>query len=257
MILAVDIGNTQTVLGLFTPSGLDAHWRVSTDASLTADELRIKIGGLLLAEGLSWADVERLVVSSVVPVLTLAYEEVAAKATATAPMVVGPGLKTGVRITYDDPREVGADRIVNAVAGVAEYGAPLVIVDFGTATTLDVISPDGTYVGGAIAPGVETSADALFAHAAKLSKVDLEPPEHVIGHNTRESVQAGLLVGQAAMVDGLLARIWDELGTTTPVVATGGLAPRIAPLCSVEMAVDVDLTLKGLMRVYAMNASRD
>src|SRR5512146_744301 len=177
MILAVDIGNTQTVLGLFDESGLDGHWRVSTDASLTADEIRIKIGGLLATEGREWGDVERVIVSSVVPVLTLAYDEVAEKATGRAPMVVGPGLKTGVPIRYDDPREVGADRIVNAVAGLAAYGEPLIIVDFGTATTLDVLSDDGAYVGGAIAPGVETSADALFSRAAKLSKVDLEAPE--------------------------------------------------------------------------------
>ncbi|HEY3316859.1 MAG TPA: type III pantothenate kinase [Coriobacteriia bacterium] len=254
MILGVDIGNTQTVLGLFEGERLAEHWRVSTDASLTSDEIRIKIGGLLGTEDRSWAEVRRVVVSSVVPVLTLAYEEVAEKATGRPPMVVGPGLKTGVPIRYDDPREVGADRIVNAVAGLAEYGAPLVIVDFGTATTLDVLAADGAYVGGSIAPGVETSAEALFSHAAKLSKVDLEPPAHVIGKTTRESVQAGLLLGQAAMVDGLLRRTWDELGAETKVVATGGLAPRIAPLCATPMAIDVDLTLKGLVRVYAMNA---
>jgi type III pantothenate kinase len=254
MILAVDIGNTQTVLGLFSDDVLAEHWRVSTDASLTADEIRIKIAGLLSTADHEWDDVRRVVVSSVVPVLTLAYDEVAEKATGRPPMVVGPGLKTGVPIRYDDPREVGADRIVNAVAGLAEYGAPLVVVDFGTATTLDVLSADGAYLGGSIAPGVETSAEALFSRAAKLSKVDLEPPAHVIGKNTRESVQAGLLLGQAALVDGLLRRTWDELGTETKVVATGGLAPRIAPLCGVPMTVDVDLTLKGLMRVYVMNA---
>lgn len=254
MILAVDIGNTQTVLGLFTAEGLGGHWRVSTDASLTADELRVKIGGLLATEGAQWGGVERLIVASVVPVLTVAYEEVALKSTGKPPMVVGPGLKTGIAIRYDDPREVGADRIVNAVAGAAEYGVPLVIVDFGTATTLDVLAADGAYVGGSIAPGVETSSEALFSRAAKLSKVDLEAPAHAIGTNTRESLQAGLLLGQAAMVDGLVRRTWAELGGESAVVATGGLAPRIAPLCTVPMAVDVDLTLKGLMRVYRMNA---
>jgi type III pantothenate kinase len=254
MILAVDVGNTQTVLGLFSAEKLAEHWRVSTDASLTADELRIKIAGLLAPEGRSWADVQRVIVSSVVPVLTIAYEEVAQRATGRPPMVVGPGLKTGVPIRYDDPREVGADRIVNAVAGLAEYGAPLVIVDLGTATTLDVLASDGAYIGGMIAPGVETSAEALFTHAAKLSKVDLEAPSRVIGTNTRASVQSGLLLGQAAMIDGLVRRTWDELGGETRVVATGGLAPRIAPLCAVPMDVDVDLTLKGLIRVYVMNA---
>lgn len=254
MILAVDIGNTQTVLGLFVPDELGAHWRVSTDASLTADEIRIKIAGLLATADRTWSEVERVIVSSVVPVLTLAYEEVATKATGRPPMVVGPGLKTGVPIRYDDPREVGADRIANAVAGLAEHGAPLIVVDFGTATTLDVLSSDGAYLGGSIAPGVETSAEALFSRAAKLSKVDLEAPARVIGTNTRESVQAGLLIGQAAMVDGLVRRTWDELGMETAVVATGGLAARIAPLCATPMAVDGDLTLKGLMRLYHMNA---
>jgi type III pantothenate kinase len=254
MILAVDIGNTQTVLGLFEGEELDAHWRVSTDASLTADELRVKIGGLISAEGLSWSSVRRLVVSSVVPVLTLAYEEMALRATGKPPMVVGPGLKTGVPIRYENPHEVGADRIVNAAAALQQIAPPLVVVDFGTATTIDVIDAEGAYLGGAIAPGVETSADALFSRAARLSKVDLETPAHVIGTNTRASVQAGLLLGQAAMIDGLVRRVWDEMGTQTRVMATGGLARRIAPLCEVVTDIDPDLTLKGLIRIYAMNA---
>jgi pantothenate kinase type III len=176
MILAVDIGNTQTVLGLFEGDVLDAHWRVSTDATLTADELRVKIGGLLSAEGLAWSSVRRFVVSSVVPVLTLAYEEMAQRATGKPPMVVGPGIKTGVPIKYENPHEVGADRIVNAVAALQRFAPPLVVVDFGTATTIDVIDAEGSYIGGAIAPGVETSAEALFSRAARLSTVDLETP---------------------------------------------------------------------------------
>jgi type III pantothenate kinase len=253
MILAVDIGNTQTVLGLFENDSLDAHWRVSTDATLTADELRVKIGGLLAAEDLRWADVRRLVVSSVVPVLTAAYSEMAEKATGHAPMVVGPGLKTGLAIRYENPAEIGADRIVNAVAALKEYGAPLIVVDFGTATTLDVLAADGAYLGGAIAPGVETSAEALFSRAARLSEVELEDPGHVIGTNTRASVQAGLFLGQAAMVDGLVRRTWAELGVETAVVATGGLAPKMSPACETVTHVDVDLTLKGLMILYALN----
>jgi type III pantothenate kinase len=254
MILAVDIGNTQTVLGLFEADALDAHWRVSTDATLTADELRVKIGGLLAAEDLRWTDVRRVVVSSVVPALTSAYAEMAEKTTGRAPMVVGPGLKTGLAIRYENPAEIGADRIVNAVAALASYGAPLVVVDFGTATTLDVLAADGAYLGGAIAPGVETSAEALFSRAARLSEVDLEAPAHVIGTNTRASVQAGLVLGQAAMVDGLVRRAWTEMGGQTRVVATGGLAPRLAPLCETVTDVDTDLTLRGLMILYAMNA---
>lgn len=254
MILAVDIGNTQTVLGLFEGETLDAHWRVSTDATLTADELRVKIGALLVAEDLRWADVRRVMVSSVVPVLTAAYSEMSEKATGRAPMVVGPRLKTGLAIRYENPAEIGADRIVNAVAALKSHGAPLIVVDFGTATTLDVLAPDGAYLGGAIAPGVETSAEALFSRAARLSEVDLEDPGHVIGTNTRASVQAGLLLGQAAMVDGLVHRAWAELGAETRVVATGGLAPKMAPLCETVTDVDVDLTLRGLMLLYAMNA---
>ena len=255
MILAVDVGNTQTVLGLFDEAGhLGGHWRVSTDAALTSDELRVKIGGLLVAEGLSWSTVERLIIASVVPSLTAAYEEMAERVTSRAPMVVGPGLKTGIDVRYENPREVGADRIVNAVAAYQLYGGPLVVVDFGTATTIDVIAEDGGYIGGAIAPGVETSAEALFSRAARLSKVDLEPPDRVIGTNTRASVQAGLLLGEAAMVDGLVRRVWTELGVETKVIATGGLAERMAPLCDTIDDVDIDLTLKGLAIIYELNA---
>ena len=253
MILAVDVGNTQTVLGLLDGGQLDGHWRLSTDALMTADELRIKIGGLLVAEDRSWKDIERVIVASVVPNLTVAYEEVASRVTGVAPLVVGPGLKTGMQIRYDNPHEVGADRIVNGVAAYRIFGGPVVVVDFGTATTIDVIAEDGAYMGGAIAPGVETSADALFSRAARLSKVDLEPPEHVIGTNTRASLQAGLLLGAGAMVDGLVRRVWDELGTTTRVVATGGLAERMAPLCETVDDVDPDLTLKGLGLIYELN----
>lgn len=254
MILAVDVGNTQTVIGLIDAGVLDGHWRVSTDAGLTADELRVKIGALLLAEGRSWGDVERAIIASVVPTLTAEYEHMAQRTTRAAPIVIGPGVKTGVDIRVENPREVGADRIANGVAAYRLHGGPVVVVDFGTATTIDVIAEDGGYLGGAIAPGVETSADALFARAARLSKVDLEPPEHVIGTNTRASVQAGLLLGGAAMVDGLVRRVWDELGVRTKVIATGGLAERMAPLCETVDEVDTDLTLKGLGIIYELNA---
>ncbi|GAV31698.1 MAG: type III pantothenate kinase [Anaerosomatales bacterium] len=254
MILGIDVGNTQTVLGLFDGDELDGHWRIATDASMTADELRVKVGGLLELEGVSFADVERVVLSSVVPALTDQYEVMAERATGTPPMVVGPGIKTGIPIRYDDPREVGADRIVNAVAAVEAYGVPVIVVDFGTATTFDVVDASGAYVGGAIAPGVETSADALFSRAARLAKVDLEAPSRVIGRNTTESVQAGLLLGEAAMVDGLVRRIQSELGASCRVVATGGLAARMAPLCETIDMVDPDLTLRGLLVLYRRNA---
>jgi len=253
MILAVDVGNTQTVLGLFTTGVLDKHWRISSNPSLTADELRITIGALLASSGREWAQIDRVVISSVVPRLTSAYEELAEESTAKPSMVVGPGLKTGMAIKYGNPHEVGADRIVNGVAAFEAYGGPVVIVDFGTATTIDVVDAGGAYLGGAIAPGLETSAEALFSKAARLSKVDLDPPTRVIGQSTRESVQAGLLLGQASMIDGLVRRVWDEIGTETPVVMTGGLAERMAPLCETTTAVDPDLTLKGLMLIYERN----
>lgn len=253
MILAVDVGNTQTVLGLFETGQLDGQWRVATDATLTADELRVKIGGLLALDGLSWGSVARVVLSSVVPTLTTQYEEMALRATGVAAMVVGPGLKTGMPIRYDNPHEVGADRIVNGVGAFEAYGGPVIVVDFGTATTLDVIDARGAYLGGAIAPGVETSAEALFSHAARLAKVELEAPPKVIGTNTRESVQAGLMLGEAAMVDGLVRRAWVELGGECTVVATGGLAERMAPLCETIAHVEPDLTLTGLAIIYGRN----
>jgi type III pantothenate kinase len=253
MILAVDVGNTQTVAGLFDGDALAAHWRVSSDDSITADELAVKLGGLLELAGFDDSDVEHVIVGSVVPRLTDAWAEVAAMITGEPAMIVGPGLKTGLPIRYDNPHEVGADRIVNGVAAIAEFGAPVLVVDFGTATTIDVIDADGGYLGGTIAPGLETSAEALFRKAARLSTVDLVAPDAVIGHNTRASVQAGLVLGQAAMVDGLVRRTWAELRVETRVVATGGLAERMSALCDTITDVDVDLTLKGLLLVYRRN----
>lgn len=253
MILAVDVGNTQTVVGLFDGERLVAHWRIASDASSTADELMIKVDALLGVPGHAWSAVDRVVVASVVPRLTDAWSDASMKATGREPMVIGPGLKTGLPIRSDNPHEVGADRIVNGVAALAAYGAPVLVVDFGTATTIDVIDATGAYLGGVIAPGVETSAEALFAKAARLSKVDLIDPGTVIGRNTRQSVQAGLLIGSAVMVDGLVRRVWAELGHLTPVVATGGLALRMSAICETLTDVDVDLTLKGIMMVHERN----
>jgi len=253
MILAVDIGNTQTVLGLIGPLGIESHWRVSTDPTLTADEIRVRIGGLFMLDGRQWDGIERVVISSVVPASTAAYEELACRATGKPPLVIGPGVKTGMPIAYGNPHEIGADRIVNAVAAVDGFGAPVIVIDLGTATTLDVIDGSGAYLGGAIAPGIETSAEALFRRAARLSAVDLEPPLRAIGRNTCESVQAGLLMGHAGMIDGLVRRAWDEMGCECTVVATGGLASMIAPLCETVGEVDPDLTLKGLALVWQRN----
>jgi type III pantothenate kinase len=252
VLFAVDVGNTQSVLGLFEGTELVGHWRISTNSALTGDELRVKVLGLLGLEGFSWDDVEHVIIASVVPRLTPEWEETA-RTFGCDVLTVGPGLKTGMPIRYDNPREVGADRIVNGVAAFERFGGPLVVVDFGTATTIDVIAEDGGYLGGAIAPGVETSAEALFTKAARLSKVDLEAPARVIGTNTRESVQAGLLLGEAAMVDGLVRRVWGELGRQTEVVATGGLAERMGPLCETIGHVDLNLTLEGLRLIYDRN----
>ncbi len=211
------------------------------------------VTGLLALDGLSWSDVGDVILASVVPRVTSAWEEAVAASCDCDLLVVGPGLKTGMPIRYDNPHEVGADRIVNGVAAFERFGGPVVVVDFGTATTIDVIAEDGAYLGGAIAPGVETSAEALFSKAARLSKVDLVAPQRVIGSNTRESVQAGLMLGEAAMVDGLVRRVWDELGVETPVIATGGLAERMAPLCATVGSADLDLTLEGLRLIFERN----
>jgi type III pantothenate kinase len=255
VILAVDIGNTQTVLGLLDDQrAIAGRWRLSTDATLTADEIRVKIGAMLGVDGYRWEDISGVVIASVVPSLTSAYEDLAARACGCTPLVIGPGVKTGLPVAYENPHEIGADRIVNAVAAIAAHGAPVIVVDFGTATTLDVVDRGGAYLGGAIAAGIETSAEALFRRAARLSAVDLEPPPRVIGRNTRESVQSGLLLGEAVMVDGLVRKTWAELGYESPVVATGGLAERMASLCETVSAVDPDLTLKGLALVWERNA---
>lgn len=252
MLLAVDVGNTQTVIGLFDADTLRAHWRISTNASLTADELLVTIESLLRVNDLRISDIAEMVLASVVPRLTSAWDDVARTGGWSA-MIVGPGLKTGLPIRYDNPHEVGADRIVNGVAAVEEFGAPVIVVDFGTATTIDVIDAEGAYLGGAIAPGIETSAEALFSKAARLSKVDLVAPPKAIGTNTRASVQSGLMLGQAAMIDGLVRRVWAELGEEATVVATGGLAPVVAPLCETVSHVDVDLTLAGLRIIRDRN----
>lgn len=253
MLLAVDVGNTQSVIGLFSGDDLACHWRISSNSSWTPDEMGLLVGGLLRDAGFGWDDIAEVILGSVVPRLTSSWEELVAAACGRPPMVVGPGLKTGLPIRYDNPHEVGADRIVNGVAAIEVLGAPVLVVDFGTATTIDVISEDGAYLGGVIAPGLETSAEALFQKAARLSKVDLEAPPKAIGTNTRASVQSGLMLGQAATVDGLVRRIWLELGRETPVVATGGLAPRMAPLCETVEHVDVDLTLRGLRIIRDRN----
>lgn len=246
MLLTVDIGNTQTVLGLFDGAAIREVWRIATATERTPDEVAVLVDDLFRMRGLDGADVDAVIVASVVPSMTAAFQSVAYTFTGAPAMTVGPGIKTGLVLELDNPHEVGADRIANAVAAKELYGAPAVVVDFGTATNIDVVSRSGSYLGGVISPGLETSATALFSHAARLSAIDLEFPPSPLGRNTRSAVQSGLMFGEAAKVDGLVHAIWRELGYETPVVATGGLAQTIAPHCETVTAVDTDLTIRGL-----------
>ena len=249
MLLAVDVGNTQTALGLYDGSGLTDNWRLATERSTTADELGVVLSGLLDFDG-----VAGICLASTVPVLVREWEELARKWAEATLLVVGPGVKTGIPIRYDDPREVGPDRIVNAVAAKDRYGAPVIVVDFGTSTNFDVVSPEGEYVGGVLAPGIEVSMDALFARAARLVKVDYAAPASVIGKTTVGGLQSGLVYGFAGQVDGIVGRIREELGAEASVVATGGLADLVAPHSRTIERVDPFLTLDGLRMVWELNA---
>jgi len=250
MLLAVDVGNTQTALCLYREEELVDHWRLATERSSTADELGVLLSGLLDFEG-----IDGICLASTVPVLVREWEALAAKWAHAPLLVVGPGVKTGITIRYDDPREVGPDRIVNSVAAKARYGAPVIVVDFGTSTNFDVVSPEGEYVGGVIAPGIEISMDALFARAARLVKVDYVVPPAVIGKTTVAGLQSGLVYGFAGQVDGIVGRIRGELGApAAPTVATGGLADLVAPHADTIERVDPYLTLEGLRLVWELNA---
>ncbi len=248
MLLAVDVGNTQTALGVYSGGELSDHWRLATERSSTADELGVLLGGMLDLDA-----VEAICLSSTVPVLIREWESLAARWAQAPILIVGPGVKTGIPIRYDDPREVGPDRIVNAVAAKERYGAPVIVVDFGTSTNFDVVSPEGEYVGGVLAPGIEVSMEALFARAARLVNVDFTAPETVIGKTTVGGLQSGLVYGFAGQVDGIAARIREELGAEARVVATGGLAELVAPHSSTIERVDQFLTLDGLRMIWELN----
>lgn len=254
MLLAVDVGNTQTHMGVFDGEELVAQWRTRTERARTADELALTFRQLLSMNDLSFpTHIEAVIISSVVPTLTAALREMVERYFGFAPVVVEPGTRTGMPILIDNPGELGADRICNSVAAYALAGGPLIVIDFGTATTFDVIGPRGEYLGGAIAPGVQISADALAQAAARLPRVELLPPKSVIGKSTIESVRSGVLLGAAAMVDGMIDRIRSEMKGEPQVVATGGLAPLVLEHCITKAGFEPTLTLTGLRILYERN----
>ncbi|TFE24107.1 type III pantothenate kinase [Cohnella luojiensis] len=253
MILVVDVGNTNIVLGLYQGRILSHNWRLSTNRSATVDEYGILISNLFQLAGVRADQIEGVILSSVVPPIMNTLEQLFTKYVGKEALIVGPGIKTGLNIRYENPREVGADRIVNAVAGIEQYGTPLVVVDFGTATTFDYIDASGAYLGGAIVPGIGISAEALYQRAAKLPRIELSKPKTVIGRNTVAAMQAGIIFGYAGQVDGIVRRICKEFNVQPRVIATGGLAEMIAEESETIEKVDPLLTLEGLRIVYERN----
>ena len=253
MLLAVDIGNTDTTLGVFEGEELHATWNMATDIHRLADEYAALLLNLLHHQGLNPPDIKEVVMCSVVPPLIATFDELFQRYFHISPLVVGAGVKTGVRIRMDNPREVGTDRIVNAAAAHHLYGGPIIIADLGTATTFDTVSKEGDYLGGAIAPGIVTAAEALFMRAAMLPRVELVHPKRAIGTNTIAAMQSGIVFGYVGLIEGMVARIQQELGEKAKVVATGGYAELIAKETAVIEMVNPDLTLIGLRLIYLMN----
>ena len=253
MLLAIDIGNTNIALGVFEGGTLRATWNVATDIDKTADEYAVLLLNLLPMEGLNLSDIDHVSIACVVPPLLTIFEEISQRYFNISPLIVGPGVKTGVRICTDNPREVGADRVANAAAAHHLYSGPMILIDFGTATTLDVLSKEGDYLGGAIAPGILISAEALVERASKLPRVELVPPEHAIGKNTVTTMQSGIIFGYVGLIESLVNRMNHELGQDAYVVATGGLAAIIARQTKVVNTVNMHLTLIGLRLIHELN----
>jgi type III pantothenate kinase len=254
VLLVVDVGNTQTHFGTFAGTDLVEHWRFATVRTSTADELGAALRSLLALRGLAFADLDASIVASSVPQLEPEWIVMAARYLGHEMLAVGPGLRTGMQLRYDNPREIGADRLVNAVAVRDRFGAPSVCVDFGTATNFDVVSPAGEYAGGALLPGIEISLDALTERGAKLPKIQLRPPGSVIGRNTVDAIRSGVIYGYAGAVDAILRRLQAELGQDLDCVATGGLANLVVPHSEEIDEVDELLTLTGLRLLHERNA---
>ncbi|MGI6045306.1 MAG: type III pantothenate kinase [Eggerthellaceae bacterium] len=251
MLLAIDVGNTQTVLGVYDGADLRHMWRVATNKTHTADELRLKLMLLLESENINTDEIHASALASVVPYLTREWGEALSYLLKKEVLVCSPETAAKLfKTDYPNPAEIGSDRIADAVAASALYGTPVVVVDFGTATNIEVIDKEGKFLGGIIAPGLETSAAALFQHATRLAATELEDPHEVIGTSTRRAIQSGIVYGEAARVDGLVLRAFDAIGYTAPVVATGGLCQKVAPLSQTITHTNQELTLEGLRLIY-------
>jgi len=253
VILVFDIGNTNMAIGVFQGKKLLTHWRIKTDVGRTSDEYGMVLRNLFECNKLKMTEIKAVVISSVVPSLMMELERMSEEYFSCKPLVVGPGIKTGLPIKYDNPREVGADRVVNAVAAYHKYKGPVIIVDFGTATTFCLVNKQGEYLGGAIAPGIKISTEALVIRAAKLPRVELIKPRSIIGKNTISSMQAGIIYGFVGQVEGIINRIQNEIDEKAQVVATGGLAKTIANETNAINVIDELLTLDGLLLIYELN----
>ena len=257
MLLVLDIGNTNVTLGVFEGPALKSTWRLATDARRMPDEYGFFMANIMSYRGVQPSDITGACICSVVPPLIPTFEEVCRNYFAVQPLTVSAGVKTGISIQYDSPRDVGTDRVADAVAALKLYGGPVIVVDFGTATVFDAVSADGKYLGGALAPGINLSADALYQSTSQLRRVELAPPATAIGKNTVAAMQSGLIFGYIGLVEGMVARFKNELGPEAKVIATGGLAELMARETTVFDAVNPDLTLLGLRMIYDLNLNKD